>query len=303
MECQMQIQPITVPYRYDEPDEGLGLGPAALLAAGLVDRLGKAGHRLTPVQAASLADADREEGRTAVNIGKLGASTAGLVAGALRSGSGVLVLAGDDTAAVGVVAGLQEFVGDARLGVVWFDAHGDFNTPDTSFSGILAGMPVAIIAGYAGPHWRGAAGLSTPVRTGRIMLAGVRELDQKEEELLETTSVQVVQAEAVRERESFAQAVHEFASAIDLLLLHVDLDVLDPQYVPSSSTPSANGLSIEETVDAMASVFQTDKVIAVCVSSLNPGGGQRGIRSVKSAATLIEKALAAWTTIPSAAGN
>lgn len=294
----MQIQPITVPYRYDEKDEGLGLGPAALLDAGLVARLEKSGFRLAPVRAAALADDDREEGRTAVNIGTLGASTASLVAEALRSGAGALVLAGDDTAAVGVVAGLQQVAGDARLGVVWFDAHGDFNTPETSFSGILAGMPVAIIAGYAGPLWRGAAGLTTPVRTGRIMLAGVRELDQKEQELLETTSVQIVRADAVRVGTSFAETVRAFATAIDLLLLHVDLDVLDPQHVPSSSTPSANGLSIDETVAAMASVFQTGKVIAVCVSSLNPGGGQRGVRSVRTAMTLIENALSAWTAIP-----
>src|SRR5215218_1608887 len=298
MECQMQIQPITVPYRYDEPDEGLGLGPAALLAAGLVDRLGKAGHQLTAVQAASLADADREEGRTAVNIGKLGASTAGLVVEALRSGPGVLVLAGDDTAAVGVVAGLQEFAGDARLGVVWFDAHGDFNTPDTSFSGILAGMPVAIIAGYAGPNWRGAAGLVTPVRTARIMLAGVRELDQKEKELLDTTSIRIVSADEVRDGGVISAAVGEFARSSDLLLVHIDLDVLDPHLVPSSSTPSADGLSVTETVAAMSAVFQTGKVAAVSVSSLNPGGGQRGDRSVKSAIALIERALTAWTPVP-----
>src|SRR5215204_3450612 len=127
----MQIQLITVPYRYDEADEGLGLGPAALLDAGLEERLVSAGHTVLPALTAHLDDADRAEGRTAVNIGKLGANTATLVNGALRSGAGVLILTGDDTAAVGIVAGLQQAIGDARPGIVWFDAHGDFNTPDT----------------------------------------------------------------------------------------------------------------------------------------------------------------------------
>jgi arginase len=294
----MQIQLITVPYRYDEANEGLGLGPGALLAADLEERLTSSGHAMLPVLAARLADADREEGRTAVNIGKLGANTASLVNEARRSGNSVLVLSGDDTAAVGVVAGLQQSVGDARLGVVWFDAHGDFNTPETSFSGILAGMPVAIIAGYAGPNWRGAAGLTTPVRTQRIMLAGVRELDQKEQELLETTSVQIATADEVRNGAGFATTVAEFAAGCDQLLLHVDLDVLDPDLVPSSSTPSADGLSIAETASAMTAVFQTGKVVAISISSLNPGGGQRGNRSVKSAVSLIETALASWTTVP-----
>src|SRR5687768_4493739 len=98
----MQIQLITVPYRYDEPDEGLGLGPAALLDAGLANTLQEIGHELGPVMSAHLADADREEGRTAVNIGRLGASTADLVANARNAGTAVLVLAGDDTASVGV---------------------------------------------------------------------------------------------------------------------------------------------------------------------------------------------------------
>ena len=294
----MLIQLITVPYRYDEPEEGLGLGPAALLAAGLEQRLTAAGHELLAPRSARLADVDRGVGHTAVNIGKLGASTAAIVEEAGRSGHAVLVLAGDDTAIVGVVAGLQQLAGDARLGVVWFDAHGDFNTPDTSFSGILAGMPVAIIAGYAGPNWRGAAGLVTPVRTARIMLAGVRELDQKEKELLDTTSIRIVSADEVRDGGVFSAAVGEFARSSDLLLVHIDLDVLDPHLVPSSSTPSADGLSVTETVAAMSAVFQTGKVAAVSVSSLNPGGGQRGDRSVKTATSLIEQALAGWTSIP-----
>src|SRR5690606_4453544 len=135
----------------------------------------------------------KEEGRTAFNIGVLGAETARLVATCRRGGHAALVLAGDDTAAIGVVAGLQHAEGaGARIGVVWVDAHGDFNTPETSFSGILAGMPVAILAGLAGPIWREAAGLAAPVPTDRIVLAGTRELDDKERDLLASTEVRVV---------------------------------------------------------------------------------------------------------------
>ena len=105
------------------------------------------------------------------------------------------MLAGDDTAAIGVVSGLQQADGaGAAIGVVWVDAHGDFNTPETSFSGILAGMPVAILAGLAGPLWREAAGLAAPVPTDRIVLAGTRELDDKESELLRSTDVRVLHA-------------------------------------------------------------------------------------------------------------
>src|SRR5918994_7287113 len=138
----MRVDLVTVPYRYDERGEGLGAGPDALLAAGLPDQLRAAGIRLAGPHEAHLDPALQGEGRTARNTGRLGADTARLVTAARRNGDGALVLVGDDTAAIGVVSGLEQAAGPATaIGVVWVDAHGDFNTPETSFSGILAGMP------------------------------------------------------------------------------------------------------------------------------------------------------------------
>jgi arginase len=270
-----------------------------LLSAGLPELLRDAGVELTGPHEAHLDPALQEEGRTALNIGRLGADTARLVAIARRNGDGALVLAGDDTAAIGVVSGLKQAAGaDAAIGVVWIDAHGDFNTPETSFSGILAGMPVAILAGLAGPLWRDAAGLATPVETEHIILAGTRELDEKEEALIRSTDVQVVPASDLCDGDDFARAIDRLDRRCALIYLHVDLDVLDPRFVPSASTPSANGLSIEELVTAMAKVLQTGKVAAVAISSLNPGAGARGQRSVASAMKTIEGALPAWTVTP-----
>jgi arginase len=297
----MRVDLVTVPYRYDERGEGLGAGPDALLAAGLPERLRAAGIELTGPHEAHLDPALQEEGRTALNIGRLGADTARLVATARRNGDGALVLAGDDTAAIGVVSGLKQAAGaGAAIGVVWIDAHGDFNTPETSFSGILAGMPVAILAGLAGPLWRDAAGLTTPVETEQIVLAGVRELDEKEEALIRSTDVRVIPASDLCDGDDFYQAIDRLALRCALLYLHVDLDVLDPRFVPSASTPSANGLSIEELVTAMAKVLQTGKVAAVAISSLNPGAGARGERSVASAMKMIEGSLPAWRATPEA---
>jgi arginase len=295
----MRVDLVTVPYRYDEHGEGLGAGPDALLAAGLLEQLRAAGIDLVGPHEAHLDPALREEGRTALNIGRLGADTARLVAAARRNGHGTFVLAGDDTAAIGIVSGLEQAAGVATaIGVVWVDAHGDFNTPETSFSGILAGMPVAILAGLAGPAWRNAAGLASPVATGNIILAGVRELDEKEEELIRSTDVQVVPATDLCDGETFAQAIDQLTRRSALLYLHVDLDVLDPRFVPSASTPSANGLSIEELIATMTTVFQTGQVTAVTISSLNPGAGARGQRSVASTMKTIEGALPAWTATP-----
>jgi arginase len=295
----MRVDLVTVPYRYDERGEGLGAGPDALLAAGLADRLRDAGVDIAGIREASLDPALREDDRTAINIGRLGADTARLVAAANREGAGALVLAGDDTAAIGVVAGLQHAHGaETAIGVVWVDAHGDFNTPETSFSGILAGMPVAILAGLAGPLWREAAGLAAPVPTERILLAGTRELDEKEEELLRATEVRVLRASELEEAGRLADAIARLAGRCAVLYLHVDLDVLDPRFVPSASTPSANGLTINGLAAVMKTVLATSKVAAVTLSSLNPGAGARGKRSVASALETLAATVPAWTALP-----
>ena len=299
----MHVRVVTIPFRYDEPNEGLGKGPTALLEAGLLDRLREGGADVGGASSVMLADEDRVPGPIAANIGRLGAVTATLIASARREASGVLALAGDDTASVGIVAGLQRAHGaGVRVGIVWLDAHGDFNTPETSYSGILAGMPLAILAGLAGPVWRSLAGLAAPIPTDRILIAGVRELDEREETLLRSTDVQVVAAAAVgravgsaaAEGTPLRQALHTLLLRADLLLLHVDLDVLDPSLVPSSSTPAPNGWSVTEAADVMRTVLDTGKVAVLGIAGLNPGAGQRGERSIESAIALIEAALPAW---------
>jgi len=297
----MRLQLITVPYRYDEPDEGLGAGPAALIRAGITQRLLALGFELRgPVEARVDPDS-LEPGERIANLGRIGAQVAGCVASARRAGHRVLVLAGDDTAAIGVIGGLQQADGeDVALGLVWLDAHGDFNTPQTSYSGILAGMPLAVIAGLAESHWREAAGLTVPIAPERILLAGVRELDPEEERLLQATDITVIPCDGLRAGDAFAQKVALVAGGCQALALVIDLDVLDPSLVPSATTPVEHGLDIGEAAAAIGTVLSTGKVACVCLSSLNPGGGSRGQTSMHTALDLLERALPAWKALPPA---
>ncbi len=300
----MRLRVVTVPYRYDEWKDGPGAGPDAMLQAGLVDRLRAIGFEVDEPRQADRGAENWVKGRTAVNIGRIGSHTAALVAEGRRHGGAVLILAGDDTAAIGVLSGIEQADSPAaKIGVVWIDAHGDFNTPETSYSGILAGMPLAILAGLAGPLWREAAGLAATVPTDRMLVAGVRDLDEKEEELLRSTDVRVVSADELRGGVVFPAAVERLAERCDLLMLHIDADVLDPHLVPSASTPSANGLSIAEAATTLATVLNTGQVATVCLSSVNPGAGARGERSVASAVSLLEAALPAWQAAPSSPGE
>jgi arginase len=286
---------VSVPYRYDEPRQGLGAGPDALLAAGLPDALQSAGLTVRDTLTAELDPAAREDGRTAVNIGMLGASTAALISQALNDGCPALVLTGDDTAAVGVVSGVQMAKGaDVRIGVIWLDAHGDFNTPETSYSGILAGMSLSIIAGLSGPNWRRAARMAAPVPTSRILIAGARELDEKEEALIRATDVRLLTSAQLVSGDDFARAVAHLASDCDAIVLHFDVDLLDPHYVPSTTTPSENGLDPTAAIEAVRLALGSGKVVTWTICNVNPGGGRRGERTIESTVAVIGGAISAW---------
>ncbi|MBA2776512.1 MAG: arginase family protein [Chloroflexia bacterium] len=294
----MRIDVVTVPYRYDERADGSGRGPDSLIEAGLIAKLSELGLETTGPSEATLPDDERAEGSIAVNVGRLGSHTAQLVAAARANHAGVLVLAGDDTATVGVVSGLQKAHGaGARIGLVWLDAHGDFNTPETSYSGILAGMPVAILAGLAGPLWRGAAGLAAPVPTDRIVITGVRDLDEREATLLRSTNVRVIEARDAIGGIAHQQAIARLDAVCEVICVHVDLDVLDPALIPSSITPEPGGLTVRQAADLIGEVLDTGKVGVLSFAGLNPGAGQLGRRSIASTMALIETSVPRWTSV------
>ena len=115
-----------------------------------------------------------EEKRSSVepdNLGVLGGEIAEAVASGLRAGHAVLLCGGDCSHITGVIGGLQDVYGpSARIGLLWFDAHGDFNTPKTTISGMLGGMPVAVSAGLGYPTWRIGSHIAAPLPTERIVL-------------------------------------------------------------------------------------------------------------------------------------
>jgi arginase len=290
----MGVHIVTVPYRYDEYMDGLGRGPVALLEAGLRNRLSAAGVETTGPVESCLPDERRVQGPIAANIGALGGYTAELVKDALAAGDPVLVLAGDDTASIGVLSGVQQAFEGKRIGLVWIDAHADFNTPETTYSGILAGMPVAIVAGLAGPIWRESANLRYTLPTDQILIAGLRSTDEKENMLLRSTDVRVVDAKAPQRGPLYEAAVERLLAHVDVVMVNVDLDVLDPQYVPSASTPEANGLTPKQAAWMINLVAKHGKTAAICITSLNPGAGARGEKSTSSTLQLLEQALVGW---------
>ncbi|ABU58922.1 arginase family protein [Roseiflexus castenholzii] len=222
------------------------------------------------------------------NLGWICRAIADDVAAAHARGRAPLIVGGDCTHAVGVVAGLQRSHGpNARIGLVWFDAHGDYNTPRTTLSGMLGGMPVAVCAGLALPQWRDLAGMQAPLPTDRIMLVDARNLDPPEEQLIRATET------AIADVNDFAGPLASLAAACDVLYLHVDSDILEAALVPNHATREPDGPGLSEVSAAIDTVMATGKVGAFAVVSVY-GAGPGSDISVASGTALIRAGLEAW---------
>jgi arginase len=228
------------------------------------------------------------------NLGLLGGQIASAVAEGRRGGRPVLVIGGNCASVPGVIGGLQEAHGAAaRIGLVWFDAHGDFNTPQTTLSGMLGGMPVAVSAGLAYPRWRELSRQPAPLPTDRIVMVDVRNLDPAEEQLIRATDVVIAAPAAGFPGEDLEQAVTDLAARCDLLYLHIDSDILDERYVPNHRTKEPNGPTMEQVLAAIDTVMATGKVATLAIVSVW-ADGEGGETAVSSGVELLRAGLESW---------
>jgi len=228
------------------------------------------------------------------NLGTLGGEIAEAVASGRYAGHGVLMTGGDCSHITGVVGGLQDAHGpEAKIGLVWFDAHGDFNTPKTSISGMLGGMPVAVAAGLGYANWRIGSHIAAPLPTERILMVDVRNLDPLEEQLIRATEVTIAAPAPGFPGEALATAVNTLAAQCDYLYLHIDSDILDESLVPNHGTKEPNGPNMAQVLAAVETVMATGKVAALAVVSVY-GEGEGHEQGIASGIELIRGSLAAW---------
>ncbi|MFW6075202.1 MAG: arginase family protein [Chloroflexota bacterium] len=228
------------------------------------------------------------------NLGLMGGSIADAVAEARRNGSGVLMVGGDCSHITGMLGGLQDAHGPtAKVGLVWFDAHGDFNTPKTTLSGMLGGMPVAVAAGLAYPRWREMSHMAAPIPTDRIVMVDVRNLDAPEEQLVRATEITVAAPAEGFPGENLQEAVADLAARCDYIYLHIDSDILDQRFVPNHGTKEPNGPNIEQVQAAIDTVMATGKVIAFAVVSVY-GEGEGHEITQQSAFEMVSSGLKSW---------
>lgn len=221
-----------------------------------------------------------------------GGRIADAIAAGFASGRNVLVAGGNCTSLPGIIGGLQQSHGDtARIGLVWFDAHGDFNTPNTTLTGRLGGMPVAVCAGLCYPEWRIGAHQEVALPTDRIIMVDVRNLDPLEDALVRATAISVVPVSGPELRD----ALSRLAEKTDLIYLHIDMDVLDESLTPSHGTKEPNGPDIATTLDAVQAVLDTGKVEAAGLVSVYPIG-EGAETSLRSATELLRDMVRRWAS-------
>ena len=246
--------------------------------------------------------ADELTGDETADSGRLNGRIAEAVAAADRLGSSVLMTGGDCTHALGVLGGLQRARGaDSRLGLVWFDAHGDFNTPRTTRSGSIGGMPVAVAAGLACPEWREASGIVAPIPCDRLSFVGLRCLDPAENLLIRATDAMIAAPAPGFSGDDLVKAIGRLADRCDALILHVDADVLDEHCVPSHGARAPGGPDVGEMLAALETVFATGKVGAFSLVSLYHRGDE-GRVSLSSGIELLKGGLRSWAKHGTVAG-
>jgi arginase len=183
-----------------------------------------------------------------------------------------LVLSGNCNSSLGTLAGLGS---QERLGIVWFDAHGDFNTPETSESSFLDGMGMATATGHCWTKLAATIPGFVPLPDSHVLHVGGRDFDPEEAMLLERSRICVILAERIRRvgmREALAPALESLGAHAEGVYLHLDMDVLDPATTPANEygARAPDGLSVAQVEEAVRMIGERFLICAACVASYDP---------------------------------
>ena len=255
---------------------GVDMGPSAIRYAGLDARLAALGRRCVDWGNVSTAEPETvderdERARYLAEIMRACAQVADHVARARDDGYLPLVLGGDHSIALGTLGGLARVAG-APGGVLWIDAHGDLNTPESSPSGNVHGMVLAAACGIAGPAFENDAWPLPAVEPTRVSLLGVRSLDSGERELLRCLGARVFTMSDI-DRIGVERSVRDALRHVEgpgFVHVSLDMDVLDPDVAPGVGTPIRGGLSYREAHLALELVAESGLAGSLEVVEVNP---------------------------------
>ncbi len=269
-----RVEVLGAPVDLGADRRGVDMGPSAIRYAGLRADLEESGHEVVDLGNLPLMLGDEVEPGSARakyldEIVRMAGSIADAVAAVIERGGFPLVLGGDHSVSLGSVAGAAR---GRSIGLIWIDAHGDFNTPDTTPSGNVHGMILAALTGFGDPRMVDLEHGRPTVDPKRAALVGVRELDSGERRLLKESGLHVFTMSEIDRlgMGSVIEQAVDLVSAPDGVHLSLDLDAVDPHEAPGVGTPVPGGLSYREVQLAMETAASQANLLSMDVVEVNP---------------------------------
>ena len=275
-----KIRVIGVPLDLGQSRRGVDMGPSAVRVAGLEARLEALGHKVEDAGniAVAMPEMKKEGDPHAKYLKEITATCtkhAELVVKTLEAGKMPLALGGDHSVAAGTVAGVAEFYRrqQQKIGLLWIDAHTDINTPESSPSGNVHGMPLAAIMGLGPADLANIFGFSPKVAPENCVLVGVRDIDQIEKENVRKAGVEVFTMRDIDERGMrtvMEEALRMAGRGTAGYHVSLDMDWIDPEDAPGVGTPVRGGATYREGHLAMEIIADHGRMTSFEIVEVNP---------------------------------
>jgi len=272
---------IGVPLDLGAGRRGVDMGPSALRGAEIHARVRELGYDVADhgdmeVSIAETRDPGDPKLKYLNEIRQVCAALRDVVAGVLAEGRMPVVLGGDHSIAMGTIAGAARFHRDRskkKIGLVWFDAHGDMNTPETSPTGNIHGMPLAVALGLGEASLVDLAGERPMVDGARAAVVGLRDVDMAERSNIKETGIGAFTMRDIDERGMrtvMEEAIKRASTGTAGIHVSFDIDGIDPDFAPGVGTPSPGGISYREAHLAMEMLADTGLVMSAEIVEVNP---------------------------------
>jgi arginase len=275
-----KIRIIGVPMDLGASRRGVDMGPSALRVAGLQAKLKQLGRQVEDIGNIIVKQPEEQHYgvKNAKYLEEISVTCKGLadiVLKTLDEDLLPLVLGGDHSIAVGTAGGAAAHYHkeSKRIGLIWLDAHGDMNTPESSPSGNVHGMPLASIMGYGPPELTDLGGVKPMVEPRNIALVGIRDLDAKERRLVKDSGVHIFTMRDIDERgmrEVMAEALRFASDDTAGIAVSLDMDFVDPSDAPGVGTPVRGGVTYREAHLALEMIADSRAMVSFELVEINP---------------------------------
>lgn len=272
---KLNISIIGVPMDLGQNRRGVDMGPSAIRYAGVVERLQELGHSVDDVGDIAIGRRETSQNTKLRNLEEVVAANtilANRVHDIIGEGNFPIVLGGDHSIAIGTLAGLADRYDN--LGVIWYDAHADLNTAETSPSGNIHGMPLAVSIGLGHEALVNIRDFAPKIKPENVVIIGARSVDPGERDLIREKGIKVFSMHEIDKlgmSEVMTQTIQYFKDRkVDGVHLSLDLDGLDPLYTPGVGTPVAGGITYRESHLAMEMLYASEMVTSAEFVEVNP---------------------------------